>query len=118
MTATETIIVTPFPFRLAAAGAMLLSLALPVQATGQAPRHHAAHPARIACDGAQPCDQQKQAAPRRKPLKASVKRECTRLDAAIRDNEETEQRAGARGVMESLQQDAQSLRKRYRELGC
>lgn len=115
MTATETIIVTPFPIRLAAAGAMLLSLALPVQATEQAPRHHAA---RSTCDGSQPCDQQKQSAQRRKPLKASVKRECTRLDAAIRDNEETEQRAGARGVMESLQQDSQSLRKRYRELGC
>jgi hypothetical protein len=115
MIATETIIVTPPPIRLAAAGAMLLSLALPVQATERAPRHHAE---RSTCDGAQPCDQSKQSAPRRRPLKASVKRECTRLDAAIRDNEETEQRAGARGVMESLQQDAQSLRKRYRELGC
>ena len=114
MTATQTIIVPSFPTRLAVAGAILLVLALPVQAAEQAARHHAAHPARIACDGAQPCDQQKQAAPRRKPLKASVKRECTRLDAAIRDNEETEQRAGARGVMESLQQDSQSLRKRYR----
>ncbi|WP_312518155.1 hypothetical protein [Massilia sp.] len=107
------------PARTVAAGALaggmlLLSAFLPAHALdgardagkAQAPQ---AHQARAA---------EKETTPRRKPLKASARRECGRIDAAIRANEETERRGGARGVMESLEQDAQSLRKRYRELGC
>lgn len=104
------------PARTVAAGALaggmlLLSAFLPAHALDGArdAGKTQAHQARAA---------EKEAAPRRKPLKASTRRECARIDAAIRDNEETERRGGARGVMESLEQDAQSLRKRYRELGC
>ena len=104
------------PARTVAAGALaggmlLLSAFLPAHALDGArdAGKAKAHQARAA---------DKETTPRRKPLKASAKRECARIDAAIRDNEETERRSGARGVMESLEQDAQSLRKRYRELGC
>ena len=103
------------PARTVAAGALaggmlLLSAFLPAHALDGArdAGKDQAHQTRAA----------KEATPRRKPLKAASKRECTRIGAAIRDNEDTERRSGARGVMESLEQDAQSLRKRYRELGC
>lgn len=55
---------------------------------------------------------------RRKRLSASAQRECDSVKAAISANDEVEQRADARGLMESLQQDTLSLRKRYQELGC
>lgn len=58
------------------------------------------------------------AAARRKPREARTQRECRTVREAIRENEEAQQRRGARGVMESLQQDTLSLRQRYRELGC
>lgn len=57
-------------------------------------------------------------AARRKRLSIRAQRECDTLKAAIADNDEVEQRAGTRGLMESLQQDTLSLRKRYQELGC
>jgi len=100
-----------------AGGALLLFAALPTHALDRQ-HSHVHEPAQIACVLGAPCDPSKQAAPRRKPLKRAARRECARIDAAIRDNEQVEQRSGARGVMESLQQDVQSLRKRYRELGC
>jgi len=86
------------------------------------PAHGASYKTqRSACDSgaldAESCQSTKQA-PRPKPLKASTRCECTRIDGAIRDNEKAEQRIGARGVMESLQHDVISLRKRYRELRC
>jgi len=58
------------------------------------------------------------AAARRKRLSIRTQRECDTVKAAIADNDGVEQRAGARGLMESLQQDTLSLRKRYQELGC
>lgn len=64
-------------------------------------------------------DEQKFAtATRRHNLSAAAKRECRALEAAILDNEQAEQRSGARGVMEALQHDLLILRKRYRELNC
>lgn len=134
-TATESIIaefiIIPAPVRLAAVGAfaggallllLLLSAALPTHAHAldrhRGHGHEQARSLNTDCDGATPCPAIKEASPRRKPLKASTRRECARLGAAIRDNEQAEQRSGARGVMESLQQDAHGLRRRYRELGC
>ena len=96
---------------------LLLFAALPAHAFDRQ-RNHLQAPQRQACVGAAPCDPARQAARHRKPLTDGARRECARIDAAIRDNEQVEQRSGVRGVMESLQQDAQGLRKRYRELGC
>lgn len=117
ITAKEPIIVIParLPAPGLLAGGMLLLLAC-------LPAHGASYKTqRSACDNgaldAESCQSTKQA-PRSKPLKASTRCECTRIDGAIRDNEKAEQRIGARGVMESLQHDVISLRKRYRELRC
>lgn len=63
-------------------------------------------------------EQEYATAARRHRLGASARRECRTLEAAILDNEQAEQRRAGRGVMEALQQDTLSLRKRYRELGC
>lgn len=58
------------------------------------------------------------AAARRKALGPRAQRECRTLRAAIQDNEEVEQQRGARGLMDSIQQETLSLRQRYREIGC
>jgi hypothetical protein len=107
-----------------AGGLLLLLPAATLAAHANAPDRHRGHAHEQAhlrhadCNGATPCPAFMDAPTRRKPLKAATRRECARLDAAIRDNEQAEQRSGARGLMESVQQDAHSLRKRYRELGC
>ena len=130
MTVTESIItIISVPVRLAAVGAfagglllLLLSAALPAHANAldrhRSHAHERAHALPADCNGAAPCPALKEGSTRRKPLKASTRRECVRLGAAMRDNEQAQQRSGARGLMESLQQDAHGLRKRYRELGC
>jgi len=63
-------------------------------------------------------EQQFATATRRYRLDARAQRECRTLEAAIVDNEQREQRRGAREPVESLHRDTLSLRQRYRELGC
>jgi len=63
-------------------------------------------------------EQQFTTATRRDKLGAQEQRECRTLESAILDNEEVERDVGARALMESLQQDTLSMRKRYRELRC
>ena len=55
---------------------------------------------------------------RHKHPKSRLQHECRYLKAAIRDNEQLEQRSSARGLIESLGQDTLSLRQRYRQLRC
>lgn len=103
-----------------AAGSMLLLLAaLPGHSQGHA---RLVQPPRTSCDagarGEEACDEKKNATTRRHAPRTGIQRECARIDAAIRDNEQAEQRSGARGVMEALQHDLLILRKRYRELNC
>ena len=77
------------------------------------------HPARSLAPGGVHNDAPRGVAPaRRKSPAPRSQCECQTTMAAIRDNDEAQQHADARGVMESLEQDTLSLRKRYRELRC
>lgn len=122
----ETTIPTPATIKTACAFAasLLLPSLLHAQAQGQA------QPAMQACDAdaksRAACQEVKDAmedperlaaAARRKALGPRAQHECRTLREAIQDNEEVEQR-GARGLMDSIQQETLSLRQRYREIGC
>jgi len=63
-------------------------------------------------------EQQYATATRRYALDASAQRACRALEAAIIDNERSEQQSHASEPLESLRQDTLSLRQRYRELRC
>jgi len=63
-------------------------------------------------------EQQHATATRRYKLAAPAQRECRSLESAILDNEEVERRAGASSLVQSLQHDTLSMRKRYHELNC
>ncbi len=89
------------------AACILLSCVLaPAAAAARQPAHHLA----AGCGAGKAC-----AAARHRGTKQAP--ECGRLRAAILEAEQSERRVRA-AMMESVQLDLLSLRKRYRNLGC
>ncbi|BDT60460.1 hypothetical protein MasN3_39540 [Massilia varians] len=89
----------------ALAAGILLSCVLAPAAGRPMPQHPAA-----GCEAGKACAAARHPGPQQQP-------ECERLRAAILEAEQSERRVRA-AMMESVQLDLLSLRKRYRKLGC
>jgi len=85
---------------------ILLSCVLAPAAARQPASHHLA----AGCEAGKACAAARQRGTKQAP-------ECGRLRAAILEAEQSERRVRA-AMMESVQLDLLSLRKRYRKLGC
>lgn len=105
MTETTILTLATRPAASLAAGILLSCVLAPAAARQTQSQHLAA-----GCEAGKYCSAAPQRGPRQQP-------ECSRLRAAILEAEQSERRVRA-AMMESVQLDLLSLRKRYRKLGC
>jgi hypothetical protein len=113
----ETAIMIPARSRTAgllAGGLLLLAAA---SAHAQLPQPDAAQDAAGTPRSREAAKQAPDGTRKRPRLDARIRQECSSLGATILESEKVERRANA-GMIDSVQQDLLSLRKRYRKLGC